>query len=190
MYKHWMTVHPEDKNPPEFAIKVVKYCSTALERQIGEATRILLRRNVLNSKAGYNRSGVARLTIREEDMSRDKTDHGLDAANRMEKEGKLEMAKKALKKMQEDMDKSKKRDRDDDTTPTTSSRQRKQKKMRKLKYKIEEEDWGKGMQELEALEEKERADGRFLDSNLREATICTKGLKQQRIKIWTWQLWE
>ena len=42
------------------------------------------------------------------------------------------------------------------------------------------------MQELEAHEKKEGADGRFLDSNLREATICTKGLKQQRIRIWTW----
>ena len=31
-----------------------------------------------------------------------------------------------------------------------------------------------------------RAEGRFLDSNLREATIITKGLKQQKIKIWTW----
>ena len=42
------------------------------------------------------------------------------------------------------------------------------------------------MKELEALEENERAEGRFLDSNLREATINTKGLKQQKIKIWTW----
>ena len=39
------------------------------------------------------------------------------------------------------------------------------------------------MQDMETLDEKEKVDGRFLDSNLREATICTKGLKQQRIKI-------
>ena len=89
MFKHWMTVHHDDNVPPEFEIRVVKYCSTALERQIGEATRILLRRNVLNSKAGYNRSGVARLTIREEDMSRDRTDrmdHGPESYDRMEKD--------------------------------------------------------------------------------------------------------
>ena len=48
------------------------------------------------------------------------------------------MARKALKKMQEEMDKLKKRYRDDETT----LRPRKQTKMRKLKYKLEEEDWG------------------------------------------------
>ena len=77
-----MTVHHDDNAPPEFEIRV----ATALERQIGEATRILLRRNVLNSKAGYNRSGVARLTVREEDMGRDRTDHGPEAAYRMKNE--------------------------------------------------------------------------------------------------------
>ena len=95
----------------------------------------------------------------------------------------MEMAGKALEKMKEEMDRSKKRNRDDDLT----AKPRKQKIMRKLKYNLEEEDWGTEMQELEALEEKERADGRFLDSNLREATINTKGLKQQTIRIWTWQ---
>ena len=77
--------------------------------------------------------------------------------------------------MQEEIEKSKKQDGDDETT----SRPRRKDE----KYKIQKEDWGKRMQEIEALDEKERADGRFLDSNLREATICTKGLKQQRIKI-------
>ena len=58
--------------------------------------------------------------------------------------------------------------------------------MRKIKYKKKEEDWGERMQEMEALDEKEKAVGRSLDSSLREATVCTKGLKKQRIKIWTW----
>ena len=70
-----------------------------------EVTRILLRKNALNSKAGYNRSGVARHTIWEEDMSRRLTGQGSEAANRMEKNKNLEMAKKA---------KSKKRDRDEE----------------------------------------------------------------------------
>ena len=60
MYKHWLTSHGNDPEPPEFRIRVVKFCTSALVRQIGEATRILLRKNVLNSGAGYNRSGVAR----------------------------------------------------------------------------------------------------------------------------------
>ena len=83
--------------------------------------------------------------------------------------------------MKEEMDGSKKRNR------YLTAKPRKQKIMRKLKYNLEEEDWGTEMQELEALDEKERADGRFLDSNLREATINTNGLKQQTIRIWTWQ---
>ena len=35
MFKHWMTAHHDDNVPPEFEIRVVKYCSTALERQTG-----------------------------------------------------------------------------------------------------------------------------------------------------------
>ena len=42
-----------------------------MERQVGEATRIWLRGNTLNSKAGYNRSGLTRLTLRQEDTIMD-----------------------------------------------------------------------------------------------------------------------
>ena len=41
-------------------------------------------------------------------------DHGPESYNRMEKEGKLEMARKALERMKEEMDRSKKRIRDGD----------------------------------------------------------------------------
>ena len=110
-----------------------------------------MRRNVLNSKAGYNWSGVARLTIREEDMSHKQTDpmdHRPESYNRMAKDGKLEMARKALERMKEEMDRYKKRIRDDDIT----TKPRKHEKLRKLNYNLEEEDWGAEMQELEALE--------------------------------------
>ena len=93
----------------------------------------------------------------------------------------MEMARKALERIKEDMDKSKKRNRHSDMT----TKPRKQKKMMKVKYNMEEADRA-AEQELEALEEKERADGRFLDSNLREATINTMGLTQQKMKIWKW----
>ena len=109
-------------------------------------------------------------------------DHGPESADRIEKDGKLERARKALERMKEEMDRSKKRIRDGDIT----FKPRKHKKLRKLNYNVEKEDWGAEMKELEALEEKERVEGRFLDSNLTEATINTKGLKQQKIKIWTW----
>ena len=84
----------EDKEPPEFRIKVVKYSKTALERQIGEATRILLRKSVLNSKAGYNRSGVARLTLNHEDIQPAWVDRN-EAARRLKDKGNLEMLRKA-----------------------------------------------------------------------------------------------
>ena len=63
MYKHWLTSHLEDPETPKFNIRVAKFCTYALERQVGEATRILLRKHVINSRAEYNRSAVARLTL-------------------------------------------------------------------------------------------------------------------------------
>ena len=58
--KHWQTI-------PEFRFQVLKFCRSALERQVGEATRISLRGNCLNSKAGYNRSELTRLILKPED---------------------------------------------------------------------------------------------------------------------------
>ena len=66
--KHWTNKHSDEKGPPRFRFEVIKYCRSALERQIGEATRIALRKNCLNSKAGYNRSGVTRLTLKPEEI--------------------------------------------------------------------------------------------------------------------------
>ena len=67
MLKHWQNSHG-GVGKPEFRFQVVKYCRTALERQVGEATRIALRGSTLNSKAGINRSGAARLSLRPKEM--------------------------------------------------------------------------------------------------------------------------
>ena len=72
MLKHWESSHGGE-GKPKFRFKIVKFCRSALERQVGEATRILLRGNTLNSKAGYNRSGLTRLTLRQEDTWKDPT---------------------------------------------------------------------------------------------------------------------
>ena len=58
-------------------------------------------------------------------MSRERTDHGPEAANRMENDGKMEMARKALEKMKEEMDKSKKLNRDYDTQQHNPENKRK-----------------------------------------------------------------
>ena len=38
MRKHWEIEHGDLQGPPRFKMKVIKYCRSALERQIGEAT--------------------------------------------------------------------------------------------------------------------------------------------------------
>ena len=58
MRKHWQNTHSDDKGPPKFRFEVVKYCRTALERQVGEATRISLRKHCLNSKAAQGSASM------------------------------------------------------------------------------------------------------------------------------------
>ena len=64
-------------------------------RQIGEATRILLRKNVLNSRAGYNRSGVARLTLGTETFTNPGWMEKANSATLLETEGRQAMSRRA-----------------------------------------------------------------------------------------------
>ena len=64
--KHWK-VHHQGEGQPEFHIRVIKYCKDALSRQVGEAVRISYRGQTLNSKNGYNWSGLSRLVIEEKE---------------------------------------------------------------------------------------------------------------------------
>ena len=59
--KHWET-HHAGVGEPKFRFEVVKFCRDALTRQVGEATS-----KQAKAKAGYNRSGIARLTLKPED---------------------------------------------------------------------------------------------------------------------------
>ena len=59
MSKHISLVHSLDANVPEFDIRVVKFCKTAIERQVLEAVRIQHIANVpgikiMNSKSEFN----------------------------------------------------------------------------------------------------------------------------------------
>ena len=60
--KHWV-LHHNSEGEPHFIMKVVQYHRSALSRQVGEAIRIQKRGSTLNSKAGYNRSALTRLTL-------------------------------------------------------------------------------------------------------------------------------
>ena len=64
MLKHWSSAHPNDRRP-KFNMFVVKSYKSCLERQVGEAVRIQLRGNTLNSRAegAYNRCKVTRLVV-------------------------------------------------------------------------------------------------------------------------------
>ena len=62
--KHWLT-HHGGQGTPQFRIEVIKYCQDALTRQVGEAVRIQYRGQTLNSKSGFNRSGISRLVLPE-----------------------------------------------------------------------------------------------------------------------------
>ena len=64
MVKHWSNHHVGEGNP-SFRFNIVKRYKTALTRQVGEAVRIELRGNVLNSKGEYNRCRLPRLVVEE-----------------------------------------------------------------------------------------------------------------------------
>ena len=62
MMKHWTASHPNCQ-PPKFHQVVARQYKTCLARQIGEAVRIQMRGNVLNSAGVYNRCKLTRLVV-------------------------------------------------------------------------------------------------------------------------------
>ena len=64
MYKHMTNEHPD--TPVTFTMKVIKKHKSALERQVHESVLIEMKQeegNILNSKSGYNRCLIPRLSI-------------------------------------------------------------------------------------------------------------------------------
>lgn len=63
IFKHHQ-IHHGGAGEPAFHLRPVKYCRTALERQVGEAVRIHSRGEaVLNSRTEYNRCHITRLSL-------------------------------------------------------------------------------------------------------------------------------
>ena len=62
MVEHQVMAHGGEENP-SFNFKVVKHCSSSLERQVREAVRIQMRGLVLNKKGTYNRCKLTRLVV-------------------------------------------------------------------------------------------------------------------------------
>jgi hypothetical protein len=88
--KHWMTSHPSLPNPPEMQFSVTGMFRDCLSRQISEALRINLSKDVLlNSKGEYGNNSVSRLTVQEDVWDRRERD-------RLEEEQEEELNKKQV----------------------------------------------------------------------------------------------
>ena len=108
---------------------------------MGEATRISLRSNCLNSKAGYNRSGISRLTLKPED----EPDDGQGKASRRIEIDEKEGMETLVQKVQERAKMAGKRKSDDQPN----------KRRKKLKHSLIDDNWGLEAGELENIEERE-----------------------------------
>ena len=187
MLKHWM-IHHKGEGRPNFKFEVVKFCKDALSRQVGEAVRISFRKNCLNSKAGYNRCGLTRLTIQEEDEEllagwKTREDQGTEeTTSHLEERGVEAMVKKIHEKARQY--KERKRKRDLDGGPTIGKEVRHKSKGKKLRYEKLDSTWGLDLNEMERLEEHELARNRFLNSG---PGLCKigEGWKQATIRVWS-----
>ena len=141
--KHWLT-HHQGQGKPQFRITIIKYCRDALTRQVGEAVRISYRGQTLNSKAGYNRSGISRLVVEEREVYMPEPEEEVECAEPRGLQNLPGGWKTGDKRKQ---------DKKQDSQPT--------KKRRKLKYETIPEDWGCG-DEADRMEEGEISRGNFL----------------------------
>ena len=107
---------------------------------MGEATRISLRSNCLNSKAGYNRSGISRLTLKPED----EPDDGQGKASRRIEIDEKEGMETLVQKVQERAKMAGKRKSDDQEIVGKPNKRRK-----KLKHSLIDANWGLEAGELE-----------------------------------------
>ena len=145
---------------------------------MGESTRITLRGNCLNSKAGYNRSGISRLTLKPEDEQHQEntnSKHSSRGRESQEEDG-LQIMAKRVQERAKGVGKRVCAAEDDPL--------RKAKRRKKLKHQVLNQDWGLMDGELKELENLEIARTRFLNSGPGDC-IVGAGKTQTTIKIWS-----
>ena len=171
--KHWIT-HHGGQGKPDFRLEVVKYCRDTLSRQVGEAVRIQYRGNTLNSKAGYNRSGLSRLVLPEKETWNQAEEGRIDPT------GLEEVAEpRGLNKISQVPTGGKRKDYHHKVTQPRTKRRK------KMKYEPLEDDWGMGAgEELERLEETESAKRRFLMDGQVDK-LAGQSSRQTTIRVWT-----
>ena len=150
-----------------------------MERQVGGATRIALRKNCLNSKAGYNRSGLTRLTLKPDEAPQPKRWQNSDHLDRAGLEA---MSRRAEEKAKEENNWTRKRKADG--KDISDSHKKSKKKIRKLKYHKVVDDWGMIGNEIQDMEEREIARTRFLQVDRSWAKVGTTHT-QTKIRVWS-----
>jgi hypothetical protein len=168
MFKHW-AIHHGGMGNMDFKFNIVRGYQDSLSRQVGEAVRVQLRQNVLNSKSIYNRCKLTRLVVdrelledknaREEDNKRDNGEQleaDITLVETGEKRQLVEVQKPGRKKA-------------------------------KLKHPVEGEDWG-----LVETDQDGTTSFLYQESNGRGTWVEGVGghKKQSTIKVWTGnELW-
>ena len=145
--------HHGGQGEPDFRLEVVKFCRDTLTRQVGEAVRIQYRGNTLNSKAGYNRSGLSRLVLPEKEEYVQAPGRGQEDSNGLE-----DVAEpRGLNRLSQTPTGGKRKEtQHKDNQPRTKRR-------KKMKYETLEDDWGMGAgEDLERLESENSARKKFL----------------------------
>ena len=137
--------------------------------------RIQYRGNTLNSKAGYNMSGLSRLVLPEkETWNQAQQEGGIDPT------GLEEVAEpRGLNRMTQVPTGGKRKDYHHKVTQPRTKRRK------KMKYEPLEDEWGMGAgEELDRLEETESAKRRFLmDGEIDK--MAGSSSRQTTIKVWT-----
>ena len=127
-----------------------------MSRQVGEAVRISYREQTLNSKSGYNRSGLSRLVVEErEEESRD-----------IPEENDKESENLTFKKSSEGWKSGCKRNSDWKEEP-------RKKRRKKLQFEVMDENWGEGV-----IDDLERMEGESTRKFLMDGS-CNKRVDQK-----------
>ena len=187
MYKHWK-IHHKGEGEPNFKFEIVRFCKDALSRQVGEAVRISLRKNCLNSKCGYNRCNLTRLTIPEEEEAsrsewkKKKNYNDTEEVTKLlEGRGIDAIVNKIHLRAKKFRDEKRKRELEQFPGNSEAVKPRKTKKLR---YEKLNSAWGLGTGELDRVQGIEMARVRFLASGPGDCFIG-EGLRQTKIRIWS-----
>ena len=168
--KHWLN-HHGGQGTPKFRIDVIKYCQDTLTRQVGEAVRIQYRGQTLNSKSGFNRSGLSRLVLPE--PKEDDNDEPPDRIDEVAEPRGLNFMSRSLTGV-------KRKDvRRKEYIP-------KSKRRRKLEYEVIDEDWGLAIgEDMTRIEKEEERRNQFLKAgDMMDKKVGTN-IKQSTFKTWS-----